>query len=103
MVIVEIPYTDEGGGKTRPALVLSSYEHNQNRRDLVVAKISGTGVFSPWDVKISKSPEAGLKKPSKVVCDHILVVNKASARKIGHIDPGSLAKVKKKIRLLLSL
>ncbi len=102
-MIAEIPYADEGGGKARPALVLSSYEHNQNRRDLVVAKISGTGAFSPWDVKVSKWLEAGLAKPSKVVCDHITVVSKASAVAIGHIDNGTLAEVKKKVGLLLDL
>ncbi|KYH30720.1 type II toxin-antitoxin system PemK/MazF family toxin [Neomoorella mulderi] len=102
-MITEIPYADKGGGKTRPALVLSSYEHNQNRRDLVVAKISGTGAFSAWDVRINKWPEAGLMKPSKVVCDHITVVSKASAIVIGHIDTGTLAGVKKKVGLLLSL
>nr|WP_255419839.1 type II toxin-antitoxin system PemK/MazF family toxin [Moorella sp. Hama-1] len=103
VVIAEIPYADKEGGKARPALVLSSYEHNQTRRDLVVAKITGTGVFSPWDIRINKWLEAGLVKPSKAVCDHISVVSGASAIVVGHIDAGTLAEVKKKVGLLLSL
>ncbi|WP_243113650.1 type II toxin-antitoxin system PemK/MazF family toxin [Desulfofundulus salinus] len=103
VVVKDMPYKDIPGGKTRPSVVLSSYEHNKARQDLVVAKISGSAVAGKWDLKIERWLEAGLKKPSKVVCDHITVVSKVSVRTIGRLDAETLAGVREKITLLFGL
>lgn len=94
-------YSNKSGGKTRPAVVLSSLEHNTTRLDLVVVKISGSTARNCWEVNIKKWLEAGLRKPSKVVTDNLTVVPKDSVKIIGHLDTETLAKVKNKIGLLL--
>lgn len=103
VITSEIPYSGKDGSKTRPLVVLSSCEHNRTRQDLVVAKISSSAVNNCWEVAIKKWLEAGLIKPSKVVCDHITVVSKTSAKVIGHMDPKTFAEVKNKIGSLLGL
>ncbi|GAB6156829.1 hypothetical protein JCM39194_00290 [Desulfotomaculum varum] len=101
ITVKNLLYSDKPGGKTRPAVVLSSLEHNTTRLDLVVAKISGSTARDHWEVNIKKWLEAGLRKPSKVVTDHLTVVPKASVKLIGHLDTDTMAEVKNKIGLLL--
>lgn len=103
VTVKEMRYSDTLESKTRPALVLSSVEHNTTRLDLVVTKISGSIGNNQWEVNIKKWLEAGLRKPSKVVADHITVVPKTSAKLIGHLDDETFVEVKNKIGLLLGI
>jgi hypothetical protein len=47
VVLVPFPFTDQSGGKKRPAVVVSSADYNSNRRDLVIMAITSK-VRTPW-------------------------------------------------------
>jgi|GEM_PF-514969 mRNA interferase MazF len=103
VVIVELPFRQKPGSKTRPAVVVSSEYHNQARQDLVVASVSSQPAAGPWDLNIEHWREAGLKIPSKVVSDQIMTVFQDKLKLVGHIDPETLAEMKVKVALILEL
>jgi hypothetical protein len=47
--------------------------------------------------------EAGLKMPSKVICDSIWTVLQDSVMPVGQIDPETLTELKVKVALILEL
>ncbi len=90
--------------KRRPALVISSFEHNRYRKDLVLLKISSKPVKdNRWEVAIASNKITGLVTRSKVVCDHLETLSKDSVEKIGRIDFLTLVRVRRKLSLLLGL
>jgi mRNA-degrading endonuclease toxin of MazEF toxin-antitoxin module len=103
VIVRNVPFHDKLGAKTRPMLVLSSGYHNQVRQDMVVAVISGQPVAGPWDLSVDCWQEAGLQRPSKVVCDSIITVLQESAVSVGHIDPETLDEIKVNVALILEL
>ncbi len=40
VVLVPFPFTDQSGGKKRPAVIVSSSDYNANRRDLIIMAIT---------------------------------------------------------------
>ena len=102
MVIVKgMEYHDRQGAKSRPAVVLSSHQHNQARQDVVVVSIYSHPVAGPWDLNIEHWREAGLNMQSKVVCDNISTVLQDRLTPIGHIDPETLNAIRTKVALIL--
>lgn len=66
VVLVPFPFTDQSGGKKRPAVVVSSAAYNEKRRDLVIMAITSQ-VRTPLDfveAQIADWQSAGLIKPS---------------------------------------
>ncbi|MDP1652217.1 MAG: type II toxin-antitoxin system PemK/MazF family toxin [Rhodocyclaceae bacterium] len=66
VVLVPFPFTDQSGGKKRPAVVVSSAAYNANRRDLVIMAITSQ-VRTPLDfgeAHIADWQSAGLIKSS---------------------------------------
>lgn len=66
VVLVPFPFTDQSGGKKRPAVIVSSSSYNSSRRDLVIMAITsqvrlplgfGESILTDWQ-------GAGLIKPS---------------------------------------
>jgi mRNA interferase MazF len=66
VVLVPFPFTNQSGGKKRPAVIVSSSGYNASRRDLVIMAITsqlgqppgfGESMISDWQI-------AGLIKPS---------------------------------------
>ncbi|HLF31059.1 MAG TPA: type II toxin-antitoxin system PemK/MazF family toxin [Xanthomonadales bacterium] len=66
VVLVPFPFTDQSGGKKRPAVIVSSSGYNTSRRDLVIMAITsqvrmplgfGESTLADWQA-------AGLIKPS---------------------------------------
>jgi mRNA interferase MazF len=105
-VTARIKYSeaDSVKSKRRPALVISSFEHNGHRKDLVLLKISSRPVMdSRWEVAIASNKTTGLVTQSKVVCDHLETLSKDSVEKIGRIDSLTLARVRRKLSLLFGL
>ena len=72
--------------------MLSSHHHNRERQDLVAVSIYGQPVAGPWDLSIEHWREAGLRKPSKSVCDNISTVFQDTLKPVGHIDTETLTK-----------
>lgn len=66
VVLVPFPFTDQSGGKKRPAVVVSSAIYNEKRRDLVIMAITSR-IRSPLDfgdAPVIDWQSAGLLKPS---------------------------------------
>jgi mRNA interferase MazF len=66
VVLVPFPFTDQSGGKKRPAVVVSSANYNSNRRDLVIMAITSQ-IHTPLDfgeALLADWQSAGLIKPS---------------------------------------
>jgi len=66
VVLVPIGFTDQSGGKRRPAVIVSSSRYNAESPDLMVASITGnlTAVPHPGDPLLSNRRAAGLLRPS---------------------------------------
>jgi mRNA-degrading endonuclease toxin of MazEF toxin-antitoxin module len=103
VVIVDLPFRQKPGSKARLAVVLSSLHHNRVSQDLVAVSIYGQPVAGPWDLNIEHWREAGLRKPSKSVCDNISTVFQDALKLVGHIDPETLDEIKVKVALILEL
>lgn len=68
IVLVRFPFTDQRGGKQRPAVVVSSTAYNQARPDIILMAVTsqvrakagfGEAVIQDWQA-------AGLLKPSAI-------------------------------------
>jgi mRNA interferase MazF len=65
IVVVPFPFTDLGKTKKRPALVLSSLQHQQQTGHVTLLMIT-TAAHSAWpsDCRLQDLLQAGLSKPS---------------------------------------
>lgn len=66
VVLVPFPFTDQSGGKKRPAVIVSSSDYNANRRDLIIMAITSQ-VRTPLgfgEALVADWQGAGLIKPS---------------------------------------
>lgn len=103
-MIVKVPFSEADRNKKRPAVVLSSHEHNRSRLDLVVANISsGSKAYGFWELDIDRWSEAGLERPSKVVCDHLSSVPRATAMLVGRLGILALTRIRRRVASLLGL
>ncbi len=66
VVLVPFPFTNQSGGKKRPAVVVSGASYNANRRDLIIMAITSQ-IRTPLDfgeALLADWQSAGLIKPS---------------------------------------
>jgi mRNA interferase MazF len=96
VVVVPFPFTDKAAQKRRPAMVLSSARHfNDKARHSVMAMITSAGNASwPLDAAISDLTAAGLPAPSVVrmklfTLDHEFVIRRAG--KLAKMDQAAVA------------
>lgn len=101
VVIAKIPYSNCCVVEERPALIISSRKHNAERRDALVVMISSQPVRTRYEYGIKDWLYAGLKRPSKVVCDHIATIEQDSLVKIGQLKERELVEVKKVITRII--
>jgi mRNA interferase MazF len=65
VVLVRFVFTDEGGAKRRPAVVISTNHYHQGRQEAIVAAItSNVSRLLPGDCLVAGWREAGLLFPS---------------------------------------
>ena len=105
VVLVRFPFTDLTASKQRPAVVLSSKEHQRSGRDLIVAAVSGQNVDSPgpFDHVVAGWQEAGLIMPSVIRCAKIVTVERAMVRRaLGTLDYMDLTRVLVRARKALA-
>lgn len=83
VVLVPFPFIDNGNGKKRPALILSSSLHFNIKIGASVMAMITTAGHNPWplDVSIDHLEEAGLPSPSIIrmklfTLDHRLILKK---------------------------
>ncbi|OPX89456.1 MAG: mRNA interferase MazF [Pelotomaculum sp. PtaB.Bin104] len=88
----------------RPALVLQNDTGNKFSTTTIVAAVTTTsGKTYPFQVHLEPD-ECGLSKPSTVLLEQILTVDKRRlVKKIGQIGPGKLYEVEKVIHNSLGL
>jgi mRNA-degrading endonuclease toxin of MazEF toxin-antitoxin module len=69
----EIWWISLPGGKTRPCVIISPHERNQEEQNYLVAACSSQRInkIYPDEVDIS---ELNMPKPSKIQCDYIMTV-----------------------------
>jgi len=106
IVLIELPYSDESGSKLRLALVVSSDAYNQSSPDVVVAKITGSGYGSPFELPLSASmlKSGELNKPSFIDLGNIRAVDKKMvSRYIASVNEKTLKLCDEKIKKVFGL
>ncbi len=85
VVLVPYPFGERAGGKKRPALVVSSEEHNQETGELVIAQITSRVSSSPrrGDYHIEGWREAHLPRPALVRARLATIEASLVLRKLG--------------------
>ncbi len=100
VVLVPFPYTDLKTTKTRPALVLSSKDHNKAEGDVILCGITSNLRNSPASVLIDQADMAKgkLLKPSRIKAGKLLTVDSSIIRKeLGQVKPDVLRRVWKEL------
>jgi mRNA interferase MazF len=83
VVVVPFPFTDTGGAKRRPAVVLSETEFNRHGHSVLVMITSSTHAQWPGDVEIRDLDAAGLKVSCIVRLKIFTLDNRLLLRRIG--------------------
>src|SRR5438445_13204160 len=91
VVIVDFPFTDVAQSKARPAVVVLNDRDDQRLRKTVVAMITGNlrrrGDPSHLFIDPAVEPSSGLRYPSLVSCNNLLMAEQADIRQtIGHLS-----------------
>lgn len=103
MLLVPYPFTDQGGTKQRPAVVLSGKAYNQNHPDLILAPVTSQIAHIQDEVILDNWKIAGLLKPSSV--KPLLSSFEASLvrRKLGQLSPSDLEHVRALFKRIFDL
>ena len=103
IIVVPFPFTDKGGDKRRPALVISKRVFNENGHTLL-AMIT-TRSHRPWpgDTRIADPEATGLHLPCIVRMKAFTLDNRLIVKKIGHLSATDRKKVAERFRPYLSL
>ena len=107
--VVLVPQLLHGSGdeavaaKKRPALVLSSLEHNEATGEVVIAQITGHLSSPPrsGDYRIESWREANLLQPAMVRCRLATLKCSAVVRPLGELSEADLQGVKKTLNFAL--
>lgn len=105
VVLVRFPFTDLTGSKQRPAVVLSSVEHQKAGHDVIIAAISGQGVDDPrlFDHVVEDWESAGLIAPSVVRCGKLVTLERSMVRRVlGHMPPNGFQAIMARVRQALA-
>ena len=106
IVLVELPFTNLTGSKSRPSLVVSSDAYNQNSPDVVVAKITGSGYGTPYELALNASmlKSGALNKPCFIDLGSLWTVEKKLiSRGIASLDEKSVKLCDERIRKVFGL
>ena len=66
VVLIPFPFTDQSGGKQRPAVVLSGAAHNRRHSDVILAPITSQVGQAYDEASLQDWHASGLLKPSVV-------------------------------------
>jgi mRNA interferase MazF len=92
VVLVPYPFGERAGGKKRPALVVSSGEHNHGTGELLIAQITSRVSAPPriGDYYIQGWREANLPRPSLVRARLATIQTIQVLRKLGSLTTPEL-------------
>jgi mRNA interferase MazF len=100
LVLIPFPFTDLSGQKIRPALVLYSQKGGE---DCIVTFISSVleHKLGTFDIRVTSSPQNGLKVPSIIKVSKIATLQKKSIiGELGMLESTFMAEVDKRISKL---
>ena len=104
IVLVPFPFTDQSTSKKRPAVVVSSFEYNKNRQDLVLMAVTSQSksatVFG--EVFVTHWEKAGLLKPSAIKPIFTTIEKKLVLKQLGQLLPDDQNQLRETINKLLS-
>jgi mRNA interferase MazF len=105
VVLVRIEFTDQSGGKWRPAVVVSSDRYNDESPDLLIVSVTGNlrALPHPGDYRIRDWQAAGLLRPSLAQAKVATVEASIIGRKLGSLSQRDLRAVKRGLREALAL
>lgn len=88
----------------RPAVIISANTFNHGPAGLVVVlPVTTTDRDIPLHVKI-EPPEAGIEKPSVILCDQIRTISKSRLTdRLGHLNSPTLQQIEHRLQILLRL
>lgn len=100
VVLVPFPFTDQSGTKKRPAVVISIFDYNTSRRDIVIMAITsqmratlgyGEAMVDGW--RAAGLIKASVLKPVFCTIEQGLVI-----RVMGHLSAADLQTLQKLLR-----
>lgn len=109
VIVVLYPFTDGSGVVLRPAIVVSSDEHNAKSLDVVLLAQITSNITSPLNVgdfliEDWGASDAHLDKPSKARMGKLLTVAKTEINRIiGHLSNRDLQAVDANLKFVLGL
>jgi mRNA interferase MazF len=90
IVLIAFPYTNTGGVKRRPALVLLDTGDD----DVVVSRVTSQPAVGPHDAVLDEWQQAGLLLPSVARLHKIATLQRSLAeRRLGRLTPGDWSRV----------
>jgi mRNA interferase MazF len=103
VVLVPFPFTDQTGGKRRPAVVVSSATYNGMRLDLVLMAItSQTKTATVYgEVTVKEWQRAGLLKPSVIKPVLTTIEKRMVLRHLGQLELSDRTALQQALRAIL--
>ncbi|MBU0567112.1 type II toxin-antitoxin system PemK/MazF family toxin [bacterium] len=100
ILLLEFPYAEGHGISKRPVLVLADID----KKDIVVAKITGVQERGHFDIPINNWKEVGLLFPSVIRTDKLATLSKSRIiRKFGTLDISYHSKIRAKLKSLFGI
>jgi mRNA interferase MazF len=108
VVVVSVPFSDQGGAKLRPAVVVSPESFHRRLRDVIICPVSSQPRYlikpGPGDRPLSQWKAAGLRHPSTVRVSKILTAEKSLIRRsLGSLAAEDLRNLDAALRQALGL
>ena len=109
IVIVDYPYSDKGGSKVRPALVVQADAKNNQLTDTIIALITSRlhrllDTHLVIDIATPAGKRTGLRLQSAVQCENLYTIDqKMVLTTIGKLGADAMRQIDDKLRLALAL
>ncbi len=103
IVLVPFPFTDQTGGKQRPAVIVSSSYYNLSRPDLVLMAVTSR-IRKPLlfgEIEIIEWQNAGLLKPSVIKPVFTTIKISLVKRLLGSLENADADKLRNEIQNVL--
>ena len=100
LVLLPYPFSDQGGSKVRPAIIISNDNFNRRCEDCVLVPLTTVIKNEPYSLVLNQDNlESGkLLKQSRIRIDKIFTIKKSLIMmKIGKINHDMLVKIKSEV------
>jgi mRNA interferase MazF len=98
IVLVQYPFTTEGGSKKRPAFVILDPDDG----DILLARVSSQSFESDYEITVNEWEEAGLRLPSWIRLHKLVTLQKSLIDKsLGKLSSSDLRVVKEKLKEMI--